>query len=422
MWSSSNNGASFSLATAAAPWTLRSDLSFAFLPGTNTVMIMGGANTGGGGTLTDCWYSSDGLGVAWTQATSVPVGPFSASPAVALYDASAGGQQYGTVLLAPSSSGSVWSSTNLGASWTAIAAIPWSSRSTSVMSADTNNFVYFTGGAGGNGQAQDGTVWWSWNKGVSWAALAEAQYSSVWPNAVDFLGANNNCQSIRYVPGSGAHFQLILYGGASTITSVSTSSCTTSANNVIYADVLFPATVTCITGGACSSVGPPSSSSAGLPAPSGSSSSQSGSGSSASLSGSALSSTLPASGSSSSASVSSASSSAAVPASSSVTAVNTAPSAASSSAAMSSSSAFVTPAASSSSAAFVTPTVTSSSSPAAAAATSRSSSSSSSTGAARIVSSSSASAITTVNGVSASAVSLPAVALAAIAAVVLVIA
>ena len=122
------------------------------------------------------WYSSDGQGAVWNQATAAgPFPPFTDAAFCALYDGSAAGgsQQYSTLLLyigAYESTQNVYSSTNLGASWTALVAAPWSYRLKSLMVADAEGYVYFTGGT------DTGDVWYSWNKGLSWSGSRASQH------------------------------------------------------------------------------------------------------------------------------------------------------------------------------------------------------------------------------------------------------
>ena len=155
---SMNNGQTFSLVTAAAAWTSRSDLSVAFFPGTNLVMIAGGATTGGGGTLNDIWVCQDGVGAVWTQATPLPTSAFSDAGMVALYDASAT-QKYSTVVIAEASTSVVYTSTDFGTTWQAASSQPWTNRYANTLSADADNYIYAAGGQNG-----DGNVYFSWDK------------------------------------------------------------------------------------------------------------------------------------------------------------------------------------------------------------------------------------------------------------------
>ena len=273
VWSSTNNGQTFSQVTAAAAWTARADLAAAFLPGTNIVMIAGGANTAGAGTLNDTWVCQDGVGAVWTQATPLPTAAFSDAGFVALYDAP--GTATATVVLAFGTT--IYTTNNLGQTWILVAPTPWPSRYANTLTADAESYLYAAGGQ------HDGNIYFSWNKAVSWAVLQQSAFTSVWPAAVDYLFSQYNCQAIRYIPTTSAaspalaHKQLIIYGGdgaqgiaASALTTVPLGQCNTTQATVVYGEILFPASVTCLQGGSCASTQPPVTSSSGA-APAGSS-------------------------------------------------------------------------------------------------------------------------------------------------------
>ena len=259
VWSSLDGGRTFSVATAAAAWTARADLAVAFFPGTNIVMIAGGANTGVGGTLNDSYVCQDGVGAVWTAASPLPTAAFSDAGMVALYDAASNPSGYSTVILAESSTSTIFASTTLGQSWQSVATQPWTSRYALTLTADADNFIYAAGGQNG-----DGNIYFSWNKAVSWAILSQAAYTAQWPQAVDYLYSHYSCQAIRYIPTTNtalpqlAHKQLIIYGGdgadgitASSITTVAAGTCTASSVTVVYGELLFPTTANCLQTGAC---------------------------------------------------------------------------------------------------------------------------------------------------------------------------
>ena len=243
-------------------------------------MVVGGSATNG--PLNDVYVSTDGQGKMWTQATSVPSGGgFNDAATVALYDSAAitgGSQTYSTVLVAPSdayTTNSIFASTDLGTTWTVLAAQPWTYRSRNDMTADADNYVYATGGLA------DGSVYFSWNGGKAWTVLQQLSSSSVWSNTVVYTSSHDNCQFISYTANAnspnGFHKTLIVYGGGTTtanvgVITVSTPSpnCTkTSDATVVFGELLLPCEVacgynaTCPTGVSCAAVAPGSSSSAG---------------------------------------------------------------------------------------------------------------------------------------------------------------
>ena len=120
-----------------------------------------------------------------------------------------------------------------------------------------SSYVYFTGGA------DDGNLWYSWNKGSSWVNVntagngygnnynnAALRPSSIYLNLFQYIGITSgtgNCMAMRYTANSaspnGYHKTVVLYGGANTIGVASrpAASCVQQeAANVLYAEVMFP--------------------------------------------------------------------------------------------------------------------------------------------------------------------------------------
>ena len=164
----------------------------AVLPLTNIIVVIGGVYSATGtstGTATnDVWMSSDGRGASWTQVTSAgPFPPFQDAAFTALYDSStissSNTQQYSTLILYTGGYESIFVSTDLAQTWSTRAA-PWSIRTRGIFLADADNYCYFTGGA------EDGAIWFSWNKAVSWTNLNTANYGY-------FNGPNNSQHSNR---------------------------------------------------------------------------------------------------------------------------------------------------------------------------------------------------------------------------------
>lgn len=138
----------WNLATLAAPWSERSDMTAASHPASNIILTISGTNKSGV-RLNDVWMSSDGYGVWWNQTT--PAAPFAIQQegsAIFLYDSayvspSKYSQQYSTLLFFDLVSQGVWSSTNLGTNWTSTYAFSLSlSSNTPRMTADIDNNAY----------------------------------------------------------------------------------------------------------------------------------------------------------------------------------------------------------------------------------------------------------------------------------------
>ena len=265
VYSSTNYGASFSYVGQAA-FSPRSDFASVVLPMTNTVLVIGGAysptGASSGTPLNDIWMCTDGQGKTWTQTSAAgPFPPFQDAAIVALYDGQAvnasNTQTYSTLLMYTGGYEAIFSSANLGQTWSTAAA-PWSLRLHGMMTADLEGFVYFTGGA------DDGNLWFSWNKGVSWTNLNTAQNafgfnnnaaallqpSSVYQNLNSYTGTvaqTGQCMALKYTanpasPWGGWHKTLVIYGGANTIGVASrpSASCVEqTADNVLYAEIMF---------------------------------------------------------------------------------------------------------------------------------------------------------------------------------------
>lgn len=250
----SQDGATWSVSTAAAPFDARENAGIANIPGTGNIMVALG-NTKNDVFVDDIWLSTDGRGQAWTQqcsGTSTNLCPLIVQngnetgqlhgPAlVGLYSGSwvlMGG--YGSYANGTTSwvSNQVAYSSNNFQSYTTYAA-PWSPRAQQRAVVDTDNYVYVYGGVY---DLPTGTtpsqvyynyftdVWFSTNAASgspNWqslgsfaSSLGSAAYSGVSytnnPNAnVDSsLFTNgaifNPCFAFRW---SGSQKQLVLYTG-----------------------------------------------------------------------------------------------------------------------------------------------------------------------------------------------------------------
>ena len=262
---STNNGQSFALSTAAAQWSARTDFSTIVLPLTNTVMIVGGQlGTSAATALNDVYVSTDGQGKVWTAATAIPnTSGFLDAAAVALFDSSSfgGSQAHSTVLLAPSAAttNAIYASTDLGASWAVVSTQPWTYRQRNDLTADVEGYVYASGGA------DDGNVFFSWNKAVSWSVLQQLSTSTVWKNTVVYEYSHDNCQFLSYTPNAlspnGYHKTLMIYGGGTatantgviTVSTPSSNCVSTSSPYVVFGELLLPCEIACGYNGTCPS-------------------------------------------------------------------------------------------------------------------------------------------------------------------------
>ena len=246
----------WSQATAAAPWSARSDVTTAVFPGTTCLLMVGGA--AGSGNMNDVWQTCDGAGAQWTRQTASPAFlPLTDGAMVALFDgkATGGSQTTATVLLYPSTypsyGQSIYTSTNAGVSWTMLSDAPWSSRFTAQFTADAENNVYMMGG-------QYPDTWYSTDKGNTWAQL-QPTTSAGYSQPFQLASSTYACNFINYQSGSGPqgyHRQLTVYsgflnlysatlqvGGATSFGNFSVTQClcdTISGVRAMVADLVFP--------------------------------------------------------------------------------------------------------------------------------------------------------------------------------------
>ena len=256
VWSSTNQGSSFMLATQTAPWPARSDMSVAAVPATLCTVMMGG-QAGAGSMFNDVWSSCDGIGAIWSvQTGAAPFPPFIQGALVALYDSSAVNsgysQQYSTLLAYTDSANQIFQSTDLGVTWATIGQAPWSYRETAKFTADIDGGVYFLGGQGFS------DAYYSTSKGQSWSQLRAARGVSGLTSPVSLSSAAYSCDALIYTSSSSApngyHKQLVVYGGAIEVYS-STSSSRSGATSIsppicscdsitgiraVLADLIFP--------------------------------------------------------------------------------------------------------------------------------------------------------------------------------------
>ena len=225
VWSSTTQGASFTLATVNAPWQARSDMSVAAMPGSLCLIMMGGSMAG---TLTnDVWSSCDGSGIIWSiQTAAAPFPPFIQAAVVFLYDGSAVSssysQQYSTCIAYTDGANALYQSLDLGTTWGLIGQAPWSYRETAKFTADIDGALIFLGGQG------VGDAYYSTSKGQSWSQLKAASGVSGLSSPVTLSSAAYSCDALLYTASStapnGYHKQLVVYGGAIEVYSGSSSS------------------------------------------------------------------------------------------------------------------------------------------------------------------------------------------------------
>ena len=217
VWYSADQGTTFNQSAVAA-WPPRSDMGVAVVPGTNCVLVAMGSNYG---TLfNDAWSSCDGYGAVWQQRTAAMPWAAAQEPSVvALYASGTPDQSNptNTILLYTSVTQFIYTSNNMGTTWSAGFEVPWAPRTTSKLLADTSNNVYLVGGTGkdseqgGNGGfTTQPDVWMSWNSGQNWVMLQQLTNTG-YNNPVTLQLADYSCASLNY---RGSHRQLVLYSGA----------------------------------------------------------------------------------------------------------------------------------------------------------------------------------------------------------------
>lgn len=180
VWSSSDQGVSWSRVTDTAPWVARTGHRTAALPkvGPAAALLVGGA--GPAGSLNDVWRTDDG-GARWELATrSVPWTARSWFGLAALPSGSVllfgGLAADGASLLCD-----VWRSRSGGRVWEFISdAAPWAARRGFGTAVLPSGAVLVLGGLGEKGPLSD--IWCSSDEGHSWEQVTS---SAAWPPRVD---------------------------------------------------------------------------------------------------------------------------------------------------------------------------------------------------------------------------------------------
>ena len=211
---SSDQGVTFSVATAVAPFTPRSDMCSTAVPQTLIAIICGGQGyyspTGETDTLTDCWLSSDGRGAVWTQQTAaLPPSTIVSTPCVALFDAQPEVGLNATLVLTGNGA-AYYISTDYARTFTEYGA-PWSSNEAlySQMVTDVDSYVYLS-------NSQSSTLWFSSDKAQSWRTIPLAVTTTATSLSYDSQNFGS-CLGISYVhnqqTGAVSGKRLVIYSG-----------------------------------------------------------------------------------------------------------------------------------------------------------------------------------------------------------------
>jgi hypothetical protein len=207
VWRSTDQGATWTQMTAAAPWTARFDHTSVLLPD-GSIVLMGGADgITSGDNLNDVWRSTD-QGATWTQMTaSAPWAERQDHTSVALPDGSIvlmGGFYYNNGFKYLND---VWRSTDKGITWTQMTAgAEWgvAGDHTSVVLADGS--IVLMGGRGSTSSYSD-NVWRSTDQGATWTQLTDsaewwaryAHTSVVLPDSSIVLMGGSNLSNLHDV-------------------------------------------------------------------------------------------------------------------------------------------------------------------------------------------------------------------------------
>ena len=204
---SNNSGVSwYPAATTAAMWPARSDMASCVMPYTNTVVVMGGLLASGSST-NDVWISSDGQGAVWTQQPTTLTTTWASSPCVGLYPMSVGAN---SSLILTTNVATIYTSHNLGYSFSAVITAPWTTRNYITLVTDRDNIVYATGGQG----IQDANVYVSFDVGNTWSTTSSTYNFANGLLNQQYFEASTSCSAIQIVTLNGIWYkQLTVYGG-----------------------------------------------------------------------------------------------------------------------------------------------------------------------------------------------------------------
>jgi hypothetical protein len=168
VWRSTDQGATWTQMTGAAPWTGRDRHTSVALPD-GSIVLMGGRDFRKGVRFNDVWRSTD-QGATWTQMTTAAEWTGrSGLSSVALPD--------GSIVLMGGSDGDyrndVWRSTDQGFTWMQMtAAAPWTARYRHTSVALPDGSIILMGGYYWDGSSKDlNDVWRSTDQGSTWTQL-----------------------------------------------------------------------------------------------------------------------------------------------------------------------------------------------------------------------------------------------------------
>ena len=205
VWSSKDDGATWTEANASAGWLPRVVFSSVVMPD-GSIVLMGGNNlqSNTNNYLNDTWRSTD-EGVTWTEVnTSAGWLPRVAQSSVVMPDGSIvlmGGYHYPSL---PDYLDDVWRSTDNGATWTEINASPgWSARKYSSSVVMPDGSIVLMGGWDSSGYKND--TWRSTDEGATWTEVNASagwlarygQRSSMMPDGSIILTGGANSGSLN---------------------------------------------------------------------------------------------------------------------------------------------------------------------------------------------------------------------------------
>jgi hypothetical protein len=172
VWRSTDQGATWTLMTATAPWTGRSDHSSMTLPD-GSIVLMGGRNFRLSVRFNDVWRSID-QGATWIRMTA-------AAPWTARDEHTSVVRPDGSIVLMGGYDGStslndVWRSTDQGATWTQMtAAAGWTPRSSHTSVTLPDGSIVLIGGYYWDGSGNSlNDVWRSTDQGATWTQITTA--------------------------------------------------------------------------------------------------------------------------------------------------------------------------------------------------------------------------------------------------------
>ena len=245
-------GKTWALTLLSAPWTPRSDMAVAVMPGTNYVLMGGGQTNPNYANIGDFWISQDGMGQTWTKGSQTPpFGVFQDAAIVFMYDnsqVSSSSKAMSTLLINTGlidpvhNADSIYKSTDGGMTFTFVSTAPWTQRLRNNFVADFENNVFMSGGQGFLGD-----VWTSSDMGVTWTLMLQTPQSpGPYNNVFTYQGSQMNCMALRYFANSASpnqyHKQLVLFGGPNTIVVAQQSApeCVArQAVNVVYGEIIY---------------------------------------------------------------------------------------------------------------------------------------------------------------------------------------